>query len=293
MPWVRYAGYVGIAGLGEPFLERCLPAVLRKIIAAGAAPSVITNGTLIDDRLIEELVDIGPMLLDVSIDGATKETFEAIRKGVNFEAIVNNILRLQEAKAKAGSQYPVVQINWVWLKSNLHEVNELAALAEKMGAVAIRTQPVFLKGLSNMEHEAVTDAEVEQANREVRAHLNPSIDLVNAPLNTLQSGCSGNGAQDSKMFFCPNIWNTMQISPQGNVRVCCMGNFPDLGNIMEQSLEAIWNSPAMMSIRRAQMQGNPPDECRRCYLLQSHSGKAASRVLKQYRDILPLRNLLR
>jgi len=298
MPWMRWAGFVGLAGLGEPFLEKNLPRILRQIVDAGPAPAVITNGTMIRADVIEQIVGVGPMLINVSIDGATKDTFERIRVGADFDRIIDNMLALREAKERLGTVHPAIQINWAWTRSNLHEVEELARLAEQMGALAVRTQPVYTVDLPLAAREAVTNEEVDEALANLRRVLKPTIQLVNSPLNStlaiapLPIGGNGNAPANGR-YFCPNIWRTIHLGTRGNVRVCCMGGFEDIGNIMEQPLDEIWNSEPMRRLRQSLLDGKPPQACRRCYLLKHHSRHEALDVLKEYREALHLHNLLR
>lgn len=298
LPWMRYAGFVGIAGLGEPFLEKSLPRILKKIVNAGPAPSVITNGTLISREVIEQIVGVGPMLINVSIDGATRETFERIRAGGNFDRVIGNMMALREAKERAGTKHPGVQINWAWCKTNLGEYEELARIAEQIGALAIRTQPVYVEGLPQALPEAVTEAEVDLALANLRRVLNPAIQVVNSPINTplikQEPVEDGNGAGVSnESYFCPNIWRQILIGTHGNVRVCCMGAFQDIGNIQEQPLNEIWNGPFMVNLRKSLLAGQLPAPCRKCYLLKRHSTREAMAVLKEYREALRWHNLVR
>ena len=55
----------------------------------------VTNGSLLNEKLINNLCEKKNIsLIGVSIDGATKETFEKIRVRSNFELIISNTRRL-------------------------------------------------------------------------------------------------------------------------------------------------------------------------------------------------------
>lgn len=292
MPWMSSAGFVGMAGLGEPFLVQQLPLMLRRIVEAGPAPSVTTNGTLIRGEALEQIVGVGPMLISVSLDGASPETYEPIRLGAKFDQFVENLVALKEAKARAGTRHPTVQLCWTWTHSNLHEAQALAKLAEQAGASMIRTHPIVVDDVPAVAAEAVTDEELAGAIQRLESVLSPAIRHVHVPVRTTESAglASSNGVR--RRYFCPNIWRTMHIGVEGNVRVCCMGAFEDLGNVRDEPLEAIWNAPAMVRLRQALLAGDPPEVCRRCYLLRPYSRQEAGRVLREYKESLYLHSLI-
>lgn len=66
---------------------------------------------------------------------------------------------------------------------------------------------------------------------------------------------------------CVNIWMSVSVQSNGNVVPCCFSWWDDIiyGNINEQSLEEIWNGPAVARLREQHATQNYPDICARCY----------------------------
>ena len=81
-------------GLGEPLLNRNLVDYVRALSRYGVDVWFNTNGTLIDERKAEDLAEAGAGAITVSIDGATKETYERIRVGSRYEAVLGGIRAL-------------------------------------------------------------------------------------------------------------------------------------------------------------------------------------------------------
>ena len=50
-----------------------------------------TNATLLNDTISKKIIDSGVDVVFFSVDGASKETFEKIRVGANFERVKENI----------------------------------------------------------------------------------------------------------------------------------------------------------------------------------------------------------
>jgi MoaA/NifB/PqqE/SkfB family radical SAM enzyme len=142
-PFLRTASYCGIAGNGEPFMHAELLDILEYICSFGVVPSTITNCTLLRQPACDRLVAMGPALLMASIDGGTKETFEAIRIGAKFETIVENLERLRDTKLRAGSPYPVLNFISVLVKENVDDLESIVRLAHHVGAAEINLQNCF------------------------------------------------------------------------------------------------------------------------------------------------------
>jgi mycofactocin radical SAM maturase len=121
-------------GGGEPFLRADFLEILRYAHDLGITTCVSTNGTLLDDALIDALLDIGaahpaaPVYLQVSLDGARAETNDAIRGRGTFERIVAGI----ELLARRG--YPDFSLNMVVTRPNATEVGDFDRLARSYGA---------------------------------------------------------------------------------------------------------------------------------------------------------------
>ncbi|MFC1809255.1 radical SAM protein, partial [Candidatus Omnitrophota bacterium] len=71
-------------GIGEPLLHPDLPEMVDTLIDEGVNVGIITNGILINKQMAEKWIERGLYKLSISIDGATKKTYEKIRKGSSF-----------------------------------------------------------------------------------------------------------------------------------------------------------------------------------------------------------------
>ena len=104
--------------------------------------SIHTNGLLIKKmyhrhtELFEKL-DV----LNISIDGATKETYEKLRRGGSYEKIIENIEAVNELKVKHGFKFI---LHFVVQAENYHEMPTIVELAEKY-----RADRVWLNKITN------------------------------------------------------------------------------------------------------------------------------------------------
>lgn len=118
---------------GEPLMSKGLPEKLDLAEQYGVKVEMFTNATFFDHRMIEKVIrSLG--LASISFDGATKETFEAIRAGAEFEVVVRNIRRLcAAARALPEGHRPVIGIVPTLMRANIEELPALVDLAADLG----------------------------------------------------------------------------------------------------------------------------------------------------------------
>jgi mycofactocin radical SAM maturase len=115
-------------GGGEPFLRGDFLDILGYTHRHGITVCVSTNGTLLDDTTIDALLNVAPVYLQVSLDGARPETNDAIRGRGTFDRILAGV----ELLAERG--YPDFSLNMVVTRLNASEVSEFDHLARRHGA---------------------------------------------------------------------------------------------------------------------------------------------------------------
>lgn len=54
---------------------------------------------------------------------------------------------------------------------------------------------------------------------------------------------------DKKRIRCHYPWSSMYVSPNGDVKHCCNTNLTKLGNLLEQTVEEIWNGEVYQTVR--------------------------------------------
>src|SRR5262249_52770492 len=113
-------------GLGEPLLSPHLFHYVSLLSAAGVETWITTNATLMTDARADALARAGLTRATVSIDGATKETYERIRIGGRFEEAVRGIKALTDARRRWAR--PRVMLAMVGMVSNLRELPRLVDL---------------------------------------------------------------------------------------------------------------------------------------------------------------------
>ena len=87
--------------MGEPLVNNNFFKMVDYASQSGICSEITTNGSLLNNKNIDFLKKSQLSRITISVDGATKKTFESIRIKSNFETVVKNSYNLvKEFKKK-------------------------------------------------------------------------------------------------------------------------------------------------------------------------------------------------
>ncbi len=119
---------------GEPLLSKDLVKTIKYAKSVGILDVLFnTNATILTEEISKELIEAGLDKMIISLDGITKEVYEKIRRGGNFDTVISNITRFQELKKELGKDNPVVQIQITAQTNNRHQINDFIEFAKSIG----------------------------------------------------------------------------------------------------------------------------------------------------------------
>ena len=117
---------------GEPLIHPGLLDMVKAVRSLDLAVTIGTNGLLLSPKVVHEIIRLGVDRLMISIDGGKPDTFARVR-GALLSRVIANIKRLNNEKNKLGSLTPAVGIEFVALRSNIDELDELVSLSSQLG----------------------------------------------------------------------------------------------------------------------------------------------------------------
>ncbi len=172
LPHLRKANFLG----GEPFLGKEPLRVLSMLAELERPPdiAVTTNGTQWSDR-IEEICERLPISFVLSLDGITKETYEAIRVGADFDRVMANLDRFQDYAERNGT---TVTLAHCLMRSNWHEFSRLLRFAEDRGMEVGTNEVLFPVELSLFQLPPTELREVVESMERDDGGLAASLDLL-------------------------------------------------------------------------------------------------------------------
>jgi MoaA/NifB/PqqE/SkfB family radical SAM enzyme len=98
---------------------------------------LVDSFDLITKDVAKVLVESGVDGIYISMDGATKETYESIKVGCNYDRVLTNIKNLLEIKKELRSPIPEICFRFVVNKKN---VNEMADYVRVINSMASRKE---------------------------------------------------------------------------------------------------------------------------------------------------------
>ena len=268
---------VHLFGLGEPVLNPHLPEWVERLSRRGVEVWVTTNATLVDGLKAESLARAGLARVTVSIDGATKETYERFRPPARFEHVVRGIRALGAARRRFGK--PRLFLSMVGMASNLAELPQLVDLCSDAGGDGVYLEELYgwpdpaIERLYEREHlgrlpeKQVQDVLAETARRARALNLDWASRLDERSVwgipGLAPPRVASAGASAAMPWACSEPWTTVSVNASGEVKTCCY-NDTILGHLGEDPVDAIWHGPGYVRLREEMAAGRTPEGCRLC-----------------------------
>lgn len=204
---------------------------------------LFTNGILMKPEVADRIASLHPYAVEISLYSAHPEVHDAITQRRRSWELTTRALRLlHERDIRTLVKTPV-------MRENVHELDELKALAKELGAqfkYDITITPKDTGGLSPLEHRLDFDDLVELFRKEI----DPSVWLGRTVTDDTRTCGIGQYA--------------VAIDPYGNVFPCLQTRF-NAGNLRDKSLQEIWqSSPVWQQLGRMSLGELPV--CRTCEL---------------------------
>jgi MoaA/NifB/PqqE/SkfB family radical SAM enzyme len=266
---------VYFGGIGEPLFHLKTIEWIKMVKTLGVKVEVITNATMLTEKISRKLIDSGLDVLWVSIDGATPETYEDVRLGAELPKILENLHNFNSMRKGGHFPLPELGFAFVAMKRNIHELPKVIEMGQ-----SLRVKHYSVSNLQPATADMQTDRLYDRSLHSIafmNADSTPSLslpkmdltDVTREPLfDAFNSGCNVNfagnnwgGASDVCNFVESG---TMSINWKGEVAPCWplmhthdtfLHNKPHrnhkhiIGMVQEQSLEELWLSKEYVAYR--------------------------------------------
>jgi len=123
---------LNLSGYGEPFLNPTLVNMIhiaREWLSDNARITLTSNGTLIDQRMAEEVLKAGLDGIFFSIDSLEADEFQAIRGGTSLKMVTECLKSFVTIKEKLKKDSFQIGISFVAMERNIRELPRLIQFA--------------------------------------------------------------------------------------------------------------------------------------------------------------------
>ncbi len=221
---------------GEPFLNPELLSMIKYAKKNRVYTMVSSNGHLFRNKKIaREIVNSGLGSLVISLDGISQKSYQKYRKNGDLFRVFKGIDKIVEAKKELKLKYPKLYLQFLVMRHNEHEIEDMKIIGKKIGADRILFKKAQIYDFKNAE-------EILPQNIKYRRYvkIDSRYELKGKILNR-----------------CFKLWSDMMITWDGQVLPCCFDKNADfrfgfvefgIGKIMD--FQQIWLDPEYQKFRK-------------------------------------------
>jgi len=269
-----------IAGGGEPLVRKKLvKEVMQRIKHYGMYGALTTNGTLLDEKTIKQIVEINWDVVFFSIDGHNPKTNDTLRKEGVFKKVYENLKLFKKLKSSIDSK-PLIGFSSVLTNTNYNYTKELILLASDVGCEQVIINPIKGNNTEYNEKLKLNKTQIKELREQIPELTKLSKDLkIKTTLPTLntdlveKSSDINQGYSEKAKFVkgsfkhvkCYEPWTSMLINSNGEIGPCCEIPRDKLNiSVREHSLKEVWFSDYFQKIRKNVLNNLLDDKCFIC-----------------------------
>jgi radical SAM protein with 4Fe4S-binding SPASM domain len=231
---------------GEPYMHPQFLELVRIAKEKKIYTVTSTNAHFLTERKAKETIESGLDRIIISIDGTTQEVYENYRRGGTLTKVIEGAKNLVRYKKELKSKTPHIIIQFLVVKPNEHQIEDIYKLAEDIGVdeVKLKTAQIY---------------DYKDGNE-----LIPSIEKY----SRYKKNKEGLYALKNKLLnHCWKLWHSSVITWDGLVVPCCFDKDAthQLGDIKQRTFSEIWNNEKYMNFRKSVLKSRSEiDICTNC-----------------------------
>jgi len=232
---------------GEPYLNPDFLDMVKYASDKGIYTATSTNAHYLNDSAAKRTVESGLDRLIISIDGTTQDVYKQYRVGGNIGKVLEGAKNIVKWKKELNSKTPFVFFQFLVVKHNEHQIEDIKRLAKEVGVDEVRFKTAQV-------YEYETDPN----------NLIPTIDKY----SRYKKHADGSYTAKNKLANrCWKMQHANVITWDGLVVPCCFDKdaMHQLGNLKNQSFKQVWNNDNYKQFRGELMKSRKNiDICANC-----------------------------
>ena len=232
---------------GEPYLNPNFLEMVKYAHQKGIYTATSTNAHYLTDERAKATVESGLDRLIISIDGTTQEVYQQYRVGGKLDKVLEGARNIVKWKKQLNSKTPFVFFQFLVVKPNQHQIDEIKRIAKEVGVDEVRFKTAQVYDYENDPHQLIPTLD-----KYSRYRINKQGQME------IKSGLQNH---------CWRLWSGNVITWDGLVVPCCFDKdaMHQLGNMNMQSFKAIWHNDNYRQFRKELMASRKNiDICANC-----------------------------
>ncbi len=261
--------WIGLTGIGSSFLNKNFLKMVAYVKNKSILVELIDTFNHIDEKILDQVMDLEVDFYYISIYGATKETYEEVCIGSNFDKVMNNIKYLIKLKHDKKTLLPIINFHFIVNKQNYHEMIPFLELIHSLNAKEFQVLFTPLLHPFDETKDISVDIPLEKRDEIQRRAKELGIRVI-------YNDCA---QLDKPTISQCTAWLEPFIFATGHVVPCCAGNEANqrdfqkkaaLGNVFEKSFKEIWYSEEYKKFREMVHEGITPVQCKGCSVYKTN-----------------------
>lgn len=219
IPGVRFIRW------GEPTFHPHYLEILKRTKMTGTCVHINTNGSLLDEKQISQLIDMQLDSIKFSFQGADEGTYSEMRMGGDYHRMLDIIQKMAEMRGQR--PLPYIQISTTLTGETANQIDNFKHDIE-------RYCDYYNIGYTKLNHLNVNDMNICDEEKEKIKHLQEQEKIHHVYHDV-----------------CVEAFDKLSINWNGDVTLCCSDydNFMIIGNILDMDLMQLFTSKAANQYR--------------------------------------------
>ena len=232
---------------GEPYLNTSFLDMVKYASSKGIYTATSTNAHYLTDAAAKKTVESGLDRLIISIDGTTQESYKQYRVGGNLEKVIEGAKNIVKWKKELNSKTPFVFFQFLVVKHNEHQIEDIKKLAKEIGVDEVRFKTAQVYDYENDPNNLIpTNEKYSRYKRNADGTFKAKNKLANR---------------------CWKLWHANVITWDGLVVPCCFDKDAThrLGNLKNEPFKKVWHNDNYKQFRGELMKSRKNiDICANC-----------------------------
>ena len=232
---------------GEPYLNPDFLDMVKYASSKKIYTATSTNAHYLNDDAAKKTVESGLDRLIISIDGTTQDVYKQYRVGGNLDKVIEGARNIIKWRTALNSKTPFVFFQFLVVKPNEHQIEEIKKMAEEIGVDEVRFKTAQVYDYENDPNQLIP---------------------VQDKYSRYKLGKDGKYKPKNKMVNrCWKLWHANVITWDGLVVPCCFDKdaIHRMGDLKSGSFKQIWKSDSYKKFRSELMTGRKNiDICSNC-----------------------------
>ncbi|HKP32112.1 MAG TPA: radical SAM/SPASM domain-containing protein [Chitinophagaceae bacterium] len=216
---------------GEPYLNPEFLEMVRYASSKKIYTATSTNAHYLNDVNAKKTIESGLDRLIISIDGTTQEAYQQYRVGGRLDKVLEGAKNIVKWKREMKSKKPFVIFQFLVVKHNEHQIEEVKQLAKEIGVDDVWFKTAQVYDYENDPNQLIPTNEKYSRYKKVNGNFQ---------------------FKNSMSNHCWRLWHSPVITWDGLVVPCCFDKDAQhqLGDLKQKSFSEIWKDEKYVRFRK-------------------------------------------